>query len=178
MIPEPKTVCLASKSPAKLALVKAVFKKANIQGSDTDSGVSEQPVGDQETLQGAWNRLFAVKKKQPDCEAWIGIENGLVKRPVNPQTKKMAYYDVAYVVFLDKRSHSSVPVVTHGSSVLSGYSGNMEQYKEWQKKDPKFGVERVVGYWVQRVETIKPALLAAFYSIYRDDKVVLNGRTS
>jgi len=78
-----KKVIIATSNPAKIKAAKAGFEKVF---PDTDmeffalaveSGVSRQPHTDQETLQGAFNRMRAASKKMPDADYWIGIEGGI-----------------------------------------------------------------------------------------------------
>lgn len=73
---------LGSTSRIKMHALTLACKQANISDSmvaiKTASGVNEQPVGTEETLQGAYNRASAAKEKYPeDCA--IGIENGIVQ---------------------------------------------------------------------------------------------------
>ena len=79
----PIRVIVGSKNPVKINSVKQAFSKAfsdlvfEIIGESSESGVSDQPIGDQETFQGAESRALFVKKKYPDADYWIGIEGGI-----------------------------------------------------------------------------------------------------
>ena len=42
-----------------------------------DSGVSEQPMSDAETRQGARNRVEQARVQSPDADFWVGLEGGL-----------------------------------------------------------------------------------------------------
>lgn len=77
-------VAVASKNPVKIeAAQKAfalVFPDVDFQfaGFSVDSGVPDQPVGDEETLQGARNRLEHVKELAPDSDYFVAMEGGLI----------------------------------------------------------------------------------------------------
>ena len=62
-------VVIGSQNPVKVACTKRAFEKVfpqlvfNFVGSPTESGVSDQPMSDMETLMGAKNRAtYAMKK--------------------------------------------------------------------------------------------------------------------
>ncbi len=46
------------------------------EGVSVPSGVSDQPMTDEETLQGALNRASKVRELHPDADYWVGIEGG------------------------------------------------------------------------------------------------------
>ena len=82
-----KHVVVGSTSIIKLEAVKEALSQGfsfvglegpfDVGGVAAKSGVSEQPVGREETLIGAKNRALGAKALQPDSDLWIGIENGL-----------------------------------------------------------------------------------------------------
>ena len=78
-------VVVATRNPAKILAVteacKAVFhdKIIDVEGIDVASGVSAQPLSDQETWQGADNRLSAAKQAYPNAMLWVSIEAGIEK---------------------------------------------------------------------------------------------------
>ena len=65
-------VVVGSGNPIKLQATQAafelVFPNISIQviPCHAESGVSDQPLGDEETYQGAWNRVQAAKAALPD----------------------------------------------------------------------------------------------------------------
>lgn len=75
-------IAVGSQNPAKQDAVKTAFSKMgfNIQitGLDVLSGVSPQPMSDEETIQGAINRAKAVLERGP-FDYGIGLEGGLAK---------------------------------------------------------------------------------------------------
>ena len=63
------------------------------------SGVQEQPVGKEQTEEGAQYRADKAKELKPDCDCWIGIENGMyreVPKEINDNNnnnKKVTVFD-------------------------------------------------------------------------------------
>ncbi|MFT6883799.1 MAG: inosine/xanthosine triphosphatase [Marinoscillum sp.] len=80
-------VIVASKNPVKISSTQAGFEKIFIdksfgfEGVDVPSGVSDQPMTDTETLQGATNRAMNARTSHPDADFWVGIEGGLDQTP-------------------------------------------------------------------------------------------------
>ena len=77
-----KRVIVGSTNPVKVAAVRAVFTRAElsaqIDGLAVPSGVSDQPVGDEETILGATQRARAVLA-ETDADLGVGIEGGVVE---------------------------------------------------------------------------------------------------
>lgn len=75
-------IAVGSQNPTKQDAVKTAFSKMgfNIQiiGLDVPSGVSPQPMSDEETIQGAINRAQASLESGP-FDYGIGLEGGLAK---------------------------------------------------------------------------------------------------
>ena len=77
---------IASKNPVKIqAAVKgfqAMFPEDQMEVAavSVPSGVSDQPMSDKETFEGAKNRALRAKDNYPNADFWIGIEGGLEER--------------------------------------------------------------------------------------------------
>lgn len=75
------TYVVGSESDHKIGPTRAVCLalglKGTVIGMKTASLVNEQPVGFDETLRGARNRVLGVHKEYPDAIA-VGIENGVL----------------------------------------------------------------------------------------------------
>ncbi len=77
-----KKIIVASKNPVKIQAAlqgfQEMFPSENFEamGVHVASGVSAQPMGNAETLQGASNRLQAARKIQANADYWVGIEGG------------------------------------------------------------------------------------------------------
>ena len=78
-----KKVIVASKNPVKIQCSRLAFEKVFPQesfefiGLSVPSGVSDQPMTDEETLQGAINRTKNARDASPEADFWIGIEGGI-----------------------------------------------------------------------------------------------------
>lgn len=76
-------VGVASFNPVKIECTdlafQAVFPRRHFHvfGCETDSGVSKQPMTNEETKTGAYNRAENLQKLFPDAKFWLGIEGGL-----------------------------------------------------------------------------------------------------
>lgn len=75
-------IIIASKNPVKIDSTRAGFVKMfpdeifEIEGLSVDSGVSAQPMSEEETLGGATNRVNNVSILSPGADYWVGIEGG------------------------------------------------------------------------------------------------------
>jgi inosine/xanthosine triphosphatase len=75
-------IVVASKNPVKLDAVSdglSVFLNQSIEiiGVSVGSGVSDQPMSDLETLQGAETRVENSRNQFPDYDFYVGIEGGV-----------------------------------------------------------------------------------------------------
>ncbi|WP_319479201.1 inosine/xanthosine triphosphatase [uncultured Draconibacterium sp.] len=74
-------IVVASKNPVKInathAGFSAYFEGIDVQGVSVESGVSDQPKSDEETLKGALNRVENARNEFSDADYWVGIEGGL-----------------------------------------------------------------------------------------------------
>jgi inosine/xanthosine triphosphatase len=77
-----RTTVVASQNPVKLEAVRVGFARLfpgetfAIEGVGVPSGVSDQPMSDAETLQGAHNRALNAKEQTPQADFWVGVEGG------------------------------------------------------------------------------------------------------
>ena len=78
-----KKVIIASKNPVKINAVEIGFGKTfsnndfSFDGKSVPSGVSDQPMSNQETILGATNRANNAKANFPNADFWVGIEGGI-----------------------------------------------------------------------------------------------------
>jgi len=76
-------VIIGSQNPVKVQCVQDAFKTAFAEesfvftGVDVPSNVSDQPMTDDETFQGAFNRATNARLARPDAAFWVGIEGGI-----------------------------------------------------------------------------------------------------
>lgn len=73
---------VASFNPVKIESTDLAFQAVfprdhfHVFGFETDSGVSKQPMSDEETKTGAHNRAINLRQQFPDVKFWVGIEGG------------------------------------------------------------------------------------------------------
>jgi inosine/xanthosine triphosphatase len=78
-----KKIVLASRNPVKAQATRDAFQrmfpddKFDIESVDVPSGVSSQPITDEETLIGALNRARNAQSILPVADFWVGIEGGV-----------------------------------------------------------------------------------------------------
>lgn len=74
-------VIVASGNPVKINATKAgfstFFDDVTVESREVESGVSDQPMSDAETLKGARNRARNAKQVYPKADFWVGIEGGV-----------------------------------------------------------------------------------------------------
>ncbi len=76
-------VVVTSFNPVKIAAVKKAFEtqfpanRLSLVTLAVESGVSDQPMSDQETRQGARNRVESARLLHADADYWVGLEGGL-----------------------------------------------------------------------------------------------------
>lgn len=75
-------IVVASKNPVKVNAAREGFQRMfegasiDVSGVAVASGVSDQPIGDAETLLGATQRARAARRHGPDADFTVGIEGG------------------------------------------------------------------------------------------------------
>lgn len=77
-----KKIVVASLNPVKAEAVLGAFVRLfpgedfTVETVSVPSGVSVQPMTDQETCQGAQNRARRAREARPDADFWAGVEGG------------------------------------------------------------------------------------------------------
>lgn len=95
-------IIISSKNPVKIQAVKDGFQKLfpdqkySFEGISVPSGVSDQPMGNEETYQGAYNRAKNAQAQHPTADYWLGIEGGNILHGANEMEA------MAWVVALSK----------------------------------------------------------------------------
>ena len=97
-----KKIVVASQNPVKIRAVREGFECMNfldeeteIMGMSAPSGVSDQPMTDEETYLGAKNRVEYIRKMHGDADFWVGVEGGIYEKEGN-------MYAFAWVILLSK----------------------------------------------------------------------------
>ena len=76
-------IIVASANPVKIQCTSTGFKEVfpnisfTVEGHSLPSGVSDQPMSDEETYQGALNRAKNARSHHPNADFWVGIEGGV-----------------------------------------------------------------------------------------------------
>ena len=76
-------IIVASLNPVKINATLAGFTRMfpmdefSVEGMPIESGVNDQPIGSDETYQGANNRLETIQHKSPGADYWVAIEGGV-----------------------------------------------------------------------------------------------------
>ena len=76
-------IAVGSKNPVKIASALAGFqamfpdRSFASEGFAADSGVSDQPMSSEETLEGAWNRAQQLTSLSPESQFFVGMEGGI-----------------------------------------------------------------------------------------------------
>ena len=52
-------------------------ERCRLESVDVPSGVSDQPLSDEETRRGAGNRVNSARAVSPDAAFWVGLEGGV-----------------------------------------------------------------------------------------------------
>jgi inosine/xanthosine triphosphatase len=78
-----KTIWVASANPVKIQAALKAFSmvfpggKFNVEGIPVPSGVPDQPIGVEQTLEGARNRVEKLKELQKNIDFYVGMEGGI-----------------------------------------------------------------------------------------------------
>ena len=130
-------ILLASTSKHKLSAVRTVVSKLftgdiNVESYASSSAVGEQPVGWEEMIEGAVNRLNSLRvkarKKKTDYDYLIAIENGIVSLEVKGQDR---WFDVGIILVENRRGRLG-----------AGFTSSVEMPTELVRKAEKLGFAR------------------------------------
>lgn len=76
-------IVISSTNPVKVNATSEAFKtsfpdeKFEVEAISVESNVSNQPMSEQETMNGALNRVNNAQKLRPEADYWVGIEGGI-----------------------------------------------------------------------------------------------------
>ncbi len=109
-----KKVMVASKNPVKINATKSGFEKMfpeesfEFQGVSVSVDVSDQPMSDEETLNGALSRSEQAKIQFPNADFWVGIEGGVDK--LNDTLFVFAWIVISSKELIGKSRTGNVPL--------------------------------------------------------------------
>lgn len=120
-------ILVGSKNPVKITCTEDAFTRAFnssflVEGINASSGVSDQPMGDKETLLGAKNRALTSKEIFPEANFWVGIEGGVDE----DETGMFAFAWVFILHDSGKTSQSKTGTFYLPTQVSSLIKGGME----------------------------------------------------
>jgi inosine/xanthosine triphosphatase len=81
-----KKIIVASANPTKTNAALNAFhlmfpsEKFSIEGVSVSSGINDQPMSDEETFQGAWNRVENLLREIDNADFTVGIEGGIEEK--------------------------------------------------------------------------------------------------
>jgi len=99
-------IAVASKNPVKINSLQKAFalsfpaEEIEVSSLAANSGVSDQPFGEEETLRGALNRLTESREAFPKMDYYSSIEGGLIR-------EEKDLYVFAWVVIEDHKGIQS-----------------------------------------------------------------------
>lgn len=92
-------IIVSSKNPVKINASETGFKKmfsiedVVCESVSVPSGVSDQPMSEEETLLGAMNRVKNAKNVVSEADYWVGIEGGLKEENGEMETFAWVYIE-------------------------------------------------------------------------------------
>lgn len=101
------TIAVASNNPVKIQAALLGFQRVfptaqfDVVGISTASGVSDQPMSDDETLTGARQRARNVRAQVAEADYWVGIEGG-----VQPHDEALEAFAWIVVLGRDRSGHA------------------------------------------------------------------------
>jgi inosine/xanthosine triphosphatase len=168
-------IAIATESELKVRALKEALGALNIDAEviagKTDSKVSKQPFGYEETCKGALNRVTQCKQTfNPDIA--IAIESGLIEIEEN-------YFDIACVYAISKENKKSI-------TFSSGYFVPDWMIKEIKEKDTEIGeitkklsgdtdkdpLKYFSGNSIKREDLLSQAVALALVKLFNESKYI------
>ncbi len=164
-------IALGSTSDSKIAILKDVLtplvkEELTISGYDVNSGITDQPLTEEETVKGAITRAKdAMSKSKDKPEIAVGMEGGLQK------IADKGYFLVCVVAIVDFDGHLSLglggklqlPVEVSKGIENDGQFGQLiRDYENKHKNDNK--VKPLVRALISRNTAFEEALRNAYLS--------------
>lgn len=176
-----KKIVVASQNPVKINTTKLGFEQMmpgeefEMIGVKADSGVSDQPMSDQETLTGAKNRIKHAKELHPGADFYVGLEGG-----VEPDHENRVLHEFAWIAIEDANGRYgesqtatfSAPeaiyklVVEEGMEV--GHASD-QVFKEDNSKQKMGIIGLLTNGVIDRTEYYRHAVVCALVPVLRED---------
>ena len=165
-----KKIYIGSANPVKIACTKKGFEEVfreisgyEFIGVSIPSGVSDQPMTNEETLNGAENRAKNLRLRYPDGDYFVGIEGGIQKK----QQEMEAF---AWVVILNKHMTGKAQTATFqlppkiveliNQGIELGHADDMV-FKRKNSKQGNGAVGILTNNVIDRVEYYRHAVILA-----------------
>ena len=172
------TIAVGSKNPVKIESARAGFeamfpdKSFSAEGYDVASGVSDQPMSSEETLQGATNRAQALRDLCPTADFFVGIEGGI-------ETINNTLIASAWIVVINRSGYSTLgrsgafplpPSVKRlvDSGVELGHA-NDQVFEQHNSKQQGGAVASLTGGVITRHSLYEHAMVLALASFKHPD---------
>ena len=162
-------IYIGSSNPVKIECTRKAFglvfpeRSYEFIGLPVNTGVSRQPFGENETLEGALNRAYQAKQAHPEAEYWIGIEGGL-------ERFSDELYAFAWIVVMNKNRTGKARTATFvipaplRKLIEQGYELGDADDKVFHRNNSKHNdgtVGKLTGGIIDRIECYKHALILA-----------------
>ncbi len=172
-----KKIYIGSANPVKLECTRNAFatvfpdNEFEFSGIPVKSGVNTQPIGEEETLKGALNRVEELINRFPDATFWIGIEGGI-------DIIEGHMYAFAWVVIKNKNKTGKARSATFelpdvlGKRVENGMElGDADDayFKRSNSKHKDGTVGKLTHGRIDRIEFYKHALILALIPFTNPD---------
>jgi inosine/xanthosine triphosphatase len=170
-------VYIASINPVKIECTRLAFTevfgsdKYEFIGRPVSSDVSDQPVNDIETYQGAKNRAMNLRSQFPDGTFWVGIEGGI--EIINNEM-----HAFAWMVVLTKDKHGEARTATFvlpprikelvEQGVELGHADD-EVFNRRNSKQKDGAVGILTNGLIDRTQYYKPAIILALIPFMKKD---------
>jgi inosine/xanthosine triphosphatase len=121
-----KKVAVASKNPVKLNAVRTGFgimfpdEEFSYHTINVKSGVPDQPIGSDETYQGAYNRAMSAMEGMEGCDYYVGVEGGI------ENSSEMSAFAWIVVLSEDKIGKAKTATFYLPNSIADLVRGGME----------------------------------------------------
>jgi|AntRauTorcE11898_2_1112593.scaffolds.fasta_scaffold02342_2 inosine/xanthosine triphosphatase len=173
-------VYVASLNPVKMNACRTAFAKLFPQvtietvGIAADSGVSDQPVTEEETLEGARNRVHYLIKNYRDFDYVVGIEGGV-------EMKKSATWAFAWMAVSDGIRYSTActarfPLPEKVTKLLRDGlelgDANDRVFGQHNSKQKGGAIGLLTGEAITRTDLYEPAIMMALIPFLQYNKIL------
>lgn len=166
-------IAIGTTSELKVRALKSALDKYKVEAEiipiKTDSGISKQPFGYEETIKGAENRAKKALKES-GADFAMGVENGLMEIKEN-------YFDLACIYIISKDGEESMALSS--GVLMPGWMIDEVRKKDTEigeittelSGDPeKDGFKYLSNGTVKREESLSQAILLALAKIFNKEK--------